>query len=388
MKCTTLISNIVPLATGFTLLGCSTASIPETPQANPVQGALITYQCKDGATFDARFSEVEAIADLPDQPNLALPSVESASGAKYSDGTTTLWTKGEEAFVEVNGDMVLVDCVAVSPDAAASVANASSATNPTPASQRPTPAAQPTPPAQPAAQPSSTTAQASRDIRVERVQFASGATSAVVENSITGYEIIDYVLNAQAGQYANISMATDNAANYFNILAPGETEVAMFNGSSGENQYEGILPESGDYRIRVYMMRSAARRNEVANYRLEMIFSDQENPSSSPPSASSPADATVSGTDYSATGDIFCAMTQQEPSGFCPFGVVREGNGSGFVEVTKPNGSTVSIYFQNGQAVGAEGSSGEFSASRQGDETFVYIGDERYVIPDAVIWGG
>jgi hypothetical protein len=49
--------------------------------------------------------------------------------------------------------------------------------------------------------------------------------------------------------------------------------VAMFNGSTGQNQYEGTLPESGDYKVRVYLMRSAARRNEAAKYRLEMIVS-------------------------------------------------------------------------------------------------------------------
>ncbi len=112
-----------------------------------------------------------------------------------------------------------------------------------------------------------------QDIRTERVQFDRGATSAAVEASITGYETVDYVLGAKKGQYMNVSMATDNGANYFNILAPGETEVAMFSGSTGQNQYEGTLPASGDYKVRVYLMRSAARRNEVAKYRLEMIIS-------------------------------------------------------------------------------------------------------------------
>jgi hypothetical protein len=68
----------------------------------------------------------------------------------------------------------------------------------------------------------------------------------------------------------NVSMATKHGATYFNILAPGQTEVALFNGSTNQNQYEGVLPQSGDYKIRVYMMRSAARRNEVAHYRLEL----------------------------------------------------------------------------------------------------------------------
>jgi len=115
-------------------------------------------------------------------------------------------------------------------------------------------------------------AHAGDDIRTERVRFEQGANSAVVEGTIKGYEIVDYLLGARAGQHMNVSLATKHGATYFNILAPGENEVAMFNGSVSENQFEGTLTASGDYRIRVYMMRSAARRNEVAVYRLEMII--------------------------------------------------------------------------------------------------------------------
>lgn len=131
-------------------------------------------------------------------------------------------------------------------------------------------------------------AAAQDDIRVERVHFAKGASSAVVEGSITGYEIVDYVLGAGSGQSMNVSMATDNGANYFNILAPGETEVALFNGSLNENQFEGVLPASGDYKVRVYLMRSAARRKEVAKYRLEMIIGAAPAPE---PAAERPGEA-------------------------------------------------------------------------------------------------
>jgi len=229
--------------------------------------------------------------------------------------------------------------------------------------------------------------QAQSDIRVERVQFAPGTTSDVIEDSIRGYETVDYRLGAQAGQYMNVSMATDNGANYFNIMAPGETEVAFFNGSIVGNQYEGALPATGDYTIRVYMMRSAARRNEVANYRLEMVISGQGGRVSTPGS-NVPGDALVPGTPYNATGEIPCAISQAEPNSSCPFGVVREGNGTGFVEITTPYGNQFSVYFQNGEAVGAEGGSGSFSSTHSGDETLVYIDEERYIIPDAVIFGG
>jgi len=110
------------------------------------------------------------------------------------------------------------------------------------------------------------------DIRTERVQFHKGANSATVEGSIKGYEGVDYVLGAKAGQSMNVSMATDNGANYFNIIAPGKADEAMFIGSTSGKQFEGVLPASGDYKVRVYLMRNAARRDEVANYRLEMII--------------------------------------------------------------------------------------------------------------------
>jgi hypothetical protein len=231
------------------------------------------------------------------------------------------------------------------------------------------------------------------DIRTERVQFAPGATSAVVEGSITGYEVVDYVLGARKGQSMNVSMATDNTGNYFNILAPGENEVAMFNGSVSENQYEGVLPESGDYKVRVYLMRSAARRDEVAKYRLEMIIGAGEGGSSKTAPATTPStgDALVPGTDYHAAGNIPCSMGGGAPTGSCPFGVKRQGGGSGMVTVTKPDGRTRTIFFENGRATGADVSQadpGKFSASKQGDMTIVRIGRERYEIPDAVVSGG
>lgn len=122
----------------------------------------------------------------------------------------------------------------------------------------------------PAAEPA---ASASNDIRTTRVQFQRGASSAVVEDSITGYESVDYLLGARAGQSMTVSMATNNRFNYFNILPPGETQVSVFTGSTSGNQFEGVLEQSGDYKVRVYLMRNAARRNETANYRLEMMIS-------------------------------------------------------------------------------------------------------------------
>lgn len=234
------------------------------------------------------------------------------------------------------------------------------------------------------------TATAGDGIRTERVHFKPGTSGATVEGKIKGYEGVDYVLEASKGQHMNVSMSTDNASSYFNILAPGENEVAMFIGSTSGSQFEGTLPTNGAYKIRVYMMRSAARRNEVANYRLEMAVTGAAEKSATSADTSK-GDALVAETNYTAIGNIPCAMAPDQPTGSCRFGVTREGNGSGIVTVTKPDGRKRAIFFENGAATGAdvsEADSGKFRAKKRGDLNIVRVGKERYEIPDAVIFGG
>jgi hypothetical protein len=55
-------------------------------------------------------------------------------------------------------------------------------------------------------------------------------------------------------------------------MAPGASEVAFFIGSREGNSFAGDLPETGDYTIRGYLFRNAARRGEVANYSLEVAI--------------------------------------------------------------------------------------------------------------------
>ena len=223
--------------------------------------------------------------------------------------------------------------------------------------------------------------------RSERIQFKKGASSAIVEGRIKGYQLVDHLFSARQGQPANISLATQHTGTYFNILAPGQTEDAFFDGSTSQNQFEGVLPQDGTYRVRVYMVRAAARRNETASYRLEVAIGGGTAAAVQAPST----DAKVPGTDFHATGNLPCAMGSGQPTGSCAFGVKREGQGSGRVEVTKPDGRKRVIFFDKGRATGYDASQSDrsaFKASRQGDLTIVHIGDERYEIPDAVIHGG
>jgi hypothetical protein len=104
-------------------------------------------------------------------------------------------------------------------------------------------------------------------IRSERVQFARGATSSTIRGSLKGYDTVDYIVGARAGQSMSVSMQTSSTSAYFNVLPP-RSEEAVFNGSITGSRFDGRLKDSGDYRVRVYLMRNAARRGERATFSL------------------------------------------------------------------------------------------------------------------------
>jgi hypothetical protein len=159
-----------------------------------------------------------------------------------------------------------------------------------------------------------TPALAETDIREEIVHFQKGKDSAVVKGRIKGYETVDYRLNARAGQTLEVTLKTSNRANYFNVLQPGE-ESALFVGSSSGDQFSGVLPKNGDYSLRVYLMRSAARRNEVANYSLTVRITG--NPTEKP------VDANLGPTHYDASGNIRCSTSEPTLDKECAFRVIR-----------------------------------------------------------------
>ena len=113
----------------------------------------------------------------------------------------------------------------------------------------------------------------------KKVVFPPGKDSASIRSSIKGDKIIDYKLTVQQGQVLSVKLKTNNGANYFNILPPGSNDVAIYNSSIDGNVYSGSPEKSGEYSIRVYLMRSAARRNESANYTISFSISAGKKPS-------------------------------------------------------------------------------------------------------------
>ncbi|ULQ55984.1 hypothetical protein KJS94_15145 [Flavihumibacter rivuli] len=113
-------------------------------------------------------------------------------------------------------------------------------------------------------------AQSDTDRQVNVIRFEPGKSAITLSGSIKGYQYIDYTLKAEKGQQLTVSMVTKHTSTYYNILPPGSQDVAIYNASINGLQYSGELTESGEYTIRVYMMRSAARRKEKASFTLQV----------------------------------------------------------------------------------------------------------------------
>jgi len=233
-------------------------------------------------------------------------------------------------------------------------------------------------------------AQARDDIKTIKIEIPEGQSTSIVNGRIKGYETVDYLVEATAGQTLNISLGTTHTAAYFNLLAPGETAVAFFIGSMQENQFEGAVADEGIYTIRIYMLRSAARREEVADYRLEIINAGAQAEQATSPHHES-HDALVPGTNHHAVGTVPCTMAPENPAAYCSFNVTRDGPGNALVTIIKPDGRQRVIFFDQDKAIGydfSQADPGDFSTEESGDTHIVHIGSERYEIPDAVINGG
>ena len=90
---------------------------------------------------------------------------------------------------------------------------------------------------------------------------------AVVAGVIEGPDIMDYQVSGERGQVLSVDLNARPGSAYFNIL-PDNSETALFIGATDGGVADVSLPGAGDYRIRVYQMRSAARRGERSEFSL------------------------------------------------------------------------------------------------------------------------
>lgn len=221
------------------------------------------------------------------------------------------------------------------------------------------------------------------EIQSRLVTFEKGHTAITIADKIKGGQTIDYVLHAKEGQNVKIALKTNHGANYFNVLPPGSNGEAIFIGSSGGTHWTGNLPLDGEYRVRVYLMRSAARRNETASYALTINITGTSQTSAL--GQASAMDVKVRGTPFHATGLLPCIMGKEMPVQ-CEFGVIRGAQGNAEVNITRRGGLKRILTFIGDKVTTNPGE--KIRTAKYGDDWSVEINDyEHYTIPEAVIFG-
>jgi hypothetical protein len=100
----------------------------------------------------------------------------------------------------------------------------------------------------------------------QRVSFARGTSSTTVRGTVRGYAYRDYVVDASAGQTLDVKVRSANTYTVFTVFQPGGDNLE---GAAQMDEFSGELPTSGDYVVRVAMMRAGARRpGAVSNFSL------------------------------------------------------------------------------------------------------------------------
>lgn len=222
-----------------------------------------------------------------------------------------------------------------------------------------------------------------KDRIVQQLQLRDGAAPTRIRGQLAGRQYIDYQLHAGAGQRLAATLKGSHAAIYFNLLPPGSGDAAMAIGELLDNRYEGVLPDDGRYTLRVFLLRSAARREESGRFDLAVSLSGS--PLKPLPAR---ADAHVKGTRFHAV-----AVTQCEPpyskARECDARVVRRGrDGTATVELQWDGDRKRRILFVSGTPISTD-SPLEMTAKRHDLGWRVTLGgEEHFEIPHDFLTGG
>jgi hypothetical protein len=230
-------------------------------------------------------------------------------------------------------------------------------------------------------------ARAQPQIQQKQVQFKKGETGATIKGSLKGEQIVDYKLRAAAGQVMVVQFKPSNPSAYFNVMPPG-ADSAIFIGSTSGNEFSADLTTAGEYTIRVYLMRSAARRNESVNYTLDVGISGGEKKSGA---AVAPVASNAGPAQWDASGSIKCSSGSDTLDKQCGFRVVRAlpKKAADIWVGNVANGEADYRFLHYADKVFTSNDKSKLAWRRLDDNWWLSVdGQEFYLIPDALIHGG
>ncbi|ENU21450.1 hypothetical protein F994_00017 [Acinetobacter bohemicus ANC 3994] len=206
----------------------------------------------------------------------------------------------------------------------------------------------------------------------QSITFTKGTNQKTQIGKFEGYDDVQYKIYAKKGQVLKFKVTSNNNLANMNIFSPGKKpgkDEAIFIGSTEGQVGEIILPSNGEYTIQVYQMRNSARQNKTVNFQLYVQILDQKSQHSKK---------------FDAIGELPCSLNLGQPTRQCQFGVVRQGNGAALLTIFSKENKEYILKFNNGKLTSPSG-----KTQKRGDLSLVELNtNERFEIPDAVIYGG
>lgn len=114
-----------------------------------------------------------------------------------------------------------------------------------------------------------TTQSVSAQQSAQRVKFPPGAAATTIKGTMSGRVDRTYLVSTASGQTLQMLFSPSNRACYFNVFEPGNSTAAHI-GSVAGNEFGRNPTVAGDYRLQIYLMRSAGRRGETCRFSLSI----------------------------------------------------------------------------------------------------------------------
>ena len=95
------------------------------------------------------------------------------------------------------------------------------------------------------------TALSMQDTVVRRVRFPRGRTTTVLKGTIVNDAMNQYLLSARAGQTMSVHVTSPRGKAQFDVF-PRNDRQGLADSAEDVKDWEGKLPQSGDYVISVY----------------------------------------------------------------------------------------------------------------------------------------
>ncbi|SDF56773.1 MULTISPECIES: hypothetical protein [unclassified Duganella] len=116
-------------------------------------------------------------------------------------------------------------------------------------------------------------AEAAGQLARHMTELSGAPQTKTMRGKLRGHDTADYTIRLRQGQSLTVTLKTNLRSNYFNVSGPGEGD-ALFVGARDGARYSAKVAQDGDYKISVYLMANAARRDERANFTLKIAVKD------------------------------------------------------------------------------------------------------------------